>query len=144
MKKTISLTKEDLEEMTQVFHEIDLDKSGTINIAELGTALSRVGIRLSAYEIRELIRQIDTAINADRIDFEDFKSIYASQKDKHNLGHKWKDLITARSGLDTYVGMSNKSSQDTTHTVKKEEEVAFPTGSIETFTMTRTVRSISR
>jgi len=46
-------------------------------------------------------------------------------KDQYDLGNKFKKLVVARGGLDNYGGMSATSAEGTTHTVRKEEQVAF-------------------
>lgn len=51
--------------------------------------------------------------------------MYAMIKDRFDLGSKFKKLIAARDGLDNYGGMSSMSAEGTTHTVRKEEQVAF-------------------
>ena len=55
--------------------QIDVDGSGSINISELGDALAVVGLRLPAYEVRDLIRRSDTKIRDDLIDFNEFKVV---------------------------------------------------------------------
>lgn len=55
--------------------QIDTNKSGSINISELGDALATVGLKLPAYEVRDLIRKSDTKIRDDCLDFEEFKVV---------------------------------------------------------------------
>lgn len=55
--------------------QIDTDNSGFINISELGDALATVGLKLPAYEVRDLIRHSDTKIRDDCLDFEEFKVV---------------------------------------------------------------------
>lgn len=55
--------------------QIDIDNSGFINISELGDALATVGLKLPAYEVRDLIRHSDTKIRDDCLDFEEFKVV---------------------------------------------------------------------
>lgn len=119
------LSRDQLEELTTVFKTIDRDGSGFISISELGDALSVVGIKLPAYEIRQIIQQFDNKINDGQLDFEEFKMMYATLKNERDIGHKFKKLVVAREGLDNYGGMSATSTEGTTHTVRKEEEVAF-------------------
>jgi hypothetical protein len=51
--------------------------------------------------------------------------LYALLKDTHDLGSRFKKFVSAKSGLDNYAGMSASSAEGTTHTVRKEEQVAF-------------------
>ena len=55
--------------------QIDVDGTGTISISELGDALATVGLKLPAYEVRNLIRRFDTRIKDDCLDFEEFKMV---------------------------------------------------------------------
>lgn len=119
------LTHEQLDELAAVFHSIDIDNSGFINISELGDALATVGLKLPAYEVRDLIRHSDTKIRDDCLDFEEFKVLYALLKDTHDFGSRFKNTLAPRRGLDNYGGMSATSAEGTTHTVRKEEQVAF-------------------
>ena len=51
--------------------------------------------------------------------------LYALLKDQHDFGSRFKKVVTTKAGLDNYAGMSAISAEGTTHTVKKEEQVAF-------------------
>ena len=55
--------------------QIDVDGTGVINISELGDALAVVGLKLPAYEVRDLIRKCDSKIKDDCLDFEEFKVV---------------------------------------------------------------------
>jgi len=61
--------------------QIDVDGSGVINISELGDALAVVGLKLPAYEVRDLIRQCDSKIKDDCLDFEEFKEVLTTDYD---------------------------------------------------------------
>jgi len=52
-----------------------VDGTGVINISELGDALAVVGLKLPAYEVRDLIRRCDSKIKDDCLDFEEFKVV---------------------------------------------------------------------
>jgi plastin-3 len=122
---SVILTQDQLEELTNVFKSIDVDGTGTISISELGDALAIVGLRLPAYKVRDLIRQYDTRIRDDALDFEEFKMLYAVLREAHDFGSQFKKVVTTKSGLDNYAGMSALSAEGTTHTVRKEEQIAF-------------------
>lgn len=55
--------------------QIDVDGTGFINISELGDAFAVVGLKLPAYEVRDLIRRCDSKIKDDCLDFEEFKVV---------------------------------------------------------------------
>jgi len=125
VRESVILTQEQLDELASVFKSVDVDGSGTISIAELGDALAVVGLKLPAYEVRDLIRRFDSKIKDDCLDFEEFKVLYAVLKDTHDLGSRFKKVVAAKTGLDNYAGMSALSAEGTTHTVRQEEQVAF-------------------
>jgi len=51
--------------------------------------------------------------------------LYALLKDQRDFGSRFKKVVSTKTGLDNYAGMSAISAEGTTHTVKKEEQVAF-------------------
>lgn len=51
--------------------------------------------------------------------------LYALLKDEHDFGSRFKKAVTTKTGLDNYAGMSAISAEGTTHTVKKDQQVAF-------------------
>ena len=54
--------------------QIDRDGNGYISVYELGRALELVGIKLPAYQVRDLLRQYDVS-HDDRLNFEEFKQV---------------------------------------------------------------------
>lgn len=65
------LTEKQRTEYYDLFSKFDLDNSGTINVSELGIALSHAGFTLSESEIGDLMKEFDTDENG-VIDFGEF------------------------------------------------------------------------
>ena len=51
--------------------------------------------------------------------------LYVKLKKEHDLGHTFKKVVTKREGVENYGGMSETSTEGTTHTIGIEEEDAF-------------------
>jgi len=120
------IAQDQLEELTQVFASIDGDGNGFINVAELGDALSICGFKLPGYQVRDLVREFDNKIKDDKLDFDEFKGLYAKLKSEHDFGSKFKKAVSKpRDEILTHGGMSSTSAEGTTHSVRVEEQVAF-------------------
>ncbi|KAK3608523.1 hypothetical protein CHS0354_010378 [Potamilus streckersoni] len=122
---TYDLSQEQLDELVNVFHQLDTDGSGKIDLTELSTALEIVGFKLPQYEVRQLIAQYDTKCPDGKIDIDEFNQMYGKLKQQYDIGSKFKKNIAPRQNLKTHGGMSDASVEGTTHSVKKEEQVAF-------------------
>jgi len=120
-----SVSQEDLEELTEVFKAVDKDGSGHITANELQDALAQVNIKLPGFEVRELIKKHDTIVRDDKLNFEEFKQLFAELKNDRDYGSKLRTLVKTATGVTTFGGMSTTSAVGTTHTVRMEEQVAF-------------------
>jgi Ca2+-binding EF-hand superfamily protein len=75
--------------------QIDEDNNGFIDVKELDTALSAVGLKLPGYEVRELIAKYDTQ-NADgKLSIDEFQQLYINEKSKRDVGHTFKKVSEA-------------------------------------------------
>jgi plastin-3 len=120
------LTQEQKDELiANFFKTVDADGSRSVGIGDLGGALDSVGIRLPAYQVRDLVQHSDVIKREDRITFDEFKQLYSRLKHDLDLGSKFKKAVTKREGVDLYGGMSATSAEGTTHTVLVEEQIAF-------------------
>ncbi|CAL0333186.1 unnamed protein product [Lupinus luteus] len=66
-----SLTDEEIKGLKQMFKNMDTDRSGTITFEELKSGLSRLGSKLSEYEIKQLMDAADVDNNG-TIDYAEF------------------------------------------------------------------------
>ena len=55
--------------------QIDSDGNGFIDVNELGEVLGTCGIKLPGYEIRNLVREFDSKIKDDKLDFAEFQAV---------------------------------------------------------------------
>lgn len=125
MANKVTVSQEDLDELTAVFHSIDVDSDGYITATELQDALNQVGIKIAGHECRELIRKHDTIVRDGRLNFEEYKQLYINLKQDRDFGGKMKSLVKKAQGVTTFGGMSHTSAEGTTHSVAAEERVAF-------------------
>lgn len=122
---TVALTEEQVESLLSgFFNAVDEDGNHYISVNELGRALELVGIKMPGYQVRDLLRQHDVTRD-DRLNFDEFKTLYGSLKHDHDLGRKFLDVVTSREGVEKLGGMSATSAEGTTHSVRIEEQVAF-------------------
>jgi len=121
----MSLDQDQYEELRKIFSSIDEDNNGFIDVKELDTALSAVGLKLPGYEVRELVSKYDTE-NADgKLSISEFQQLYINEKSKRDIGHTFKKAVTTKQGVDMLGGTSYASVEGTTHQVKAGEQKAF-------------------
>lgn len=71
------------EALRELFDDIDHDKSGTISVSELGSAIQRIESRTpSEADIREIMATVDTD-NSGMIDFEEFVKMMGTRTDPY-------------------------------------------------------------
>lgn len=123
-RNTVHLTDDQLSDLREAFQNLDEDGNGKISLAELGTALETVNIKLPGYKLREIISRYDRDGDG-TIDMQEFRKLYEEEKGKSDIGVTFKKRVKAREGVDTLGGSSNASVEGTTHSVRKAETVAF-------------------
>jgi plastin-3 len=96
---------------------------GFINVGEIGEALKTIGYDIPAYKVRDFQRKYDNVIQNDKISFDVFKQVCAEVKDQYDL--KVPKLMARKNEIEVHGGTSEGSSEGTTHSVRKEEQVAF-------------------
>ncbi|XP_068194310.1 plastin-1 isoform X2 [Antennarius striatus] len=120
------ISREDLEELREAFHKIDIDNSGYVSDFELQELFRQASFSLPGYKVREIIETFvagDT--NKDeKISFEEFVSIYQELKSKE-FSETFRKTITRRDGIRSFGGTSGNSSEGTQHSYSDEEKVAF-------------------
>ncbi|XP_058471852.1 plastin-1 [Solea solea] len=120
------ISRDDLEELREAFDKIDIDNSGFVSDFELQELFREASFSLPGYKVREIIETFmagDT--NKDeKISFEEFVSIYQELKSK-KFSETFRKTISRRDGIQSFGGMSRKSSEGTQHSYSDEEKVAF-------------------
>lgn len=121
----MDLSHEQMDELVEAFKTMDTDGSGHIDVSELGYALELVGMKLPGFQVRNLLHEHDSKIKDGKLDIDEFRNLYARLKRENDFGHKYKKQVQTRKDIETRGGTSQASVEGTTHSIKKEETVAF-------------------
>ncbi|CAN9501703.1 unnamed protein product [Ophioblennius macclurei] len=117
------ISKEEHDELNEMFQKIDLDGDGHICHYELQELLNDCGHRVPGYKIREIIETLDR--NEDnKIDFNEFLGIVQDLKGKE-IAKTFRKAINKKDGIRAVGGMSEQSSEGTQHSFSEEERFAF-------------------
>ncbi|XP_013862210.1 plastin-3 [Austrofundulus limnaeus] len=117
------ITKEEEEEMREIFEKVDLDSNGFINDYELGELLKDAGHPLPGYMVRETLQKLDR--NKDNlISFEEFLAIVKELKGSQ-VAKTFRKAINRKEGILAIGGTSELSSEGTQHSYSEEERYAF-------------------
>ncbi|XP_068456971.1 plastin-3-like [Clinocottus analis] len=120
---TGKITKEEMEEMKEMFEKIDLDKNGYIVDYELHELLKEAGRPLPGYKVREIIQKLDR--NKDnQISFDEFLAIVQELKGSE-IAKSFRKAINRKEGILAIGGTSVQSSEGTQHSFSEEERYAF-------------------
>ncbi|KAL6098976.1 plastin-3 [Pungitius pungitius] len=120
---TGKITKEEMEEMREIFEKTDLDHNGYICDHELHELLKDAGHPLPGYMVREIIQKLDR--NKDnKISFEEFLAITQELKGSE-VAKTFRKVINRKEGIMAIGGTSVLSSEGTQHSFSEEERYAF-------------------
>ncbi|KAG8235144.1 hypothetical protein J437_LFUL012341 [Ladona fulva] len=106
---------------------IDKNGDGYIDMSELKTALDVCGFKLPGWQVRQMIEEYDDKRKTQhqgRLSFEEFEKLCSDLKAKE-VGSTFKKVVSKKENLETLGGMSDASSEGTTHSVRLEEQLAF-------------------
>ncbi|XP_073435203.1 plastin-1 [Dendrobates tinctorius] len=124
---TITISREELEELREAFEKVDADNSGSVNDYELQDLFKEANLPLPGYQVREIIEKIFAAADRNKdgkIDFEEFVLLFQDLKSK-DVSRTFRKSINKRMGITAIGGTSSISSQGTQHSYSDEEKVAF-------------------
>ncbi|XP_015510248.1 plastin-2 isoform X1 [Neodiprion pinetum] len=110
-----------------LFNSIDQNGDGFIDLAELRTALAVCGFKMPGYKVRQMIEEYDDKERLEhkgRLSFEEFEKLCKELK-ANELGSTFKQVVSKKENLETLGGISDASSEGTTHSVRLEEQLAF-------------------
>ncbi|XP_072230791.1 plastin-3 [Leuresthes tenuis] len=117
------ITKEEEEEMREIFGKIDLDGDGHICDYELSELLKEAGHALPGYMVREILQKLDR--NKDnKISFNEFLAIVKDLKGSQ-IAKSFRKAINRKEGILAIGGTSELSSEGTQHSFSEEERYAF-------------------
>ncbi|XP_075219402.1 plastin-2 fimbrin isoform X2 [Lycorma delicatula] len=106
---------------------IDKNGDGYIDLAELKTALDLCGFKIPSWKVRKMIEDYDDNRRTQqhgRLSFDEFEKLCTELK-ANEVGSTFKQVVSKKENLETLGGMSDASSEGTTHSVRLEEQLAF-------------------
>ncbi|XP_012264613.1 plastin-2 isoform X2 [Athalia rosae] len=118
---------DDRQELLEQFQAIDQNGDGFIDLAELRGALDVCGFKMPGYKVRRMIEEYDDKSRLEhkgRLSFEEFEKLCKELK-ANELGSTFKQVVSKKENLETLGGISEASSEGTTHSVRLEEQLAF-------------------
>uniref|UniRef100_A0A7N6APU7 Plastin-3 n=1 Tax=Anabas testudineus TaxID=64144 RepID=A0A7N6APU7_ANATE len=117
------ITKDEMEEMREIFARIDLDNNGYICDYELHELLKEAGHPLPGYMVREIIQKLDRDKD-NRISFTEFLAIVQELRGSE-VAKTFRKAINRKEGILAIGGTSELSSEGTQHSYSEEERFAF-------------------
>lgn len=127
IRRSLLLTEEQREELAENFNTLDKDGNGFLDMSELKQALEIVGFKIPQWKVRQMIDDLERGHVGDkkgRLSFEEFQQVCIDIKSR-DVANTFKSMVTKRENVETLGGMSEASSEGTTHSVRHEEQVAF-------------------
>ncbi|XP_054000423.1 plastin-1 isoform X1 [Hylaeus anthracinus] len=122
-----NVVDEYFEDFHYYFNLIDENGDGFINLTELRSALDICGFKMPGYKVRRMIEEYDDKQRSEhkgRLSFEEFEKLCKELK-ANELGATFKQVVSKKENLETLGGISEASSEGTTHSVRLEEQLAF-------------------
>jgi len=126
-RKNLLLSEDQKNELIENFKTLDKDGSGFLDLSELKTALDLVGLKIPQWQVRQIIDDMNKnkqIKNNGRLSFNEFQQLCTDLKSK-DVALTFKTQLTKKDNLQKLGGMSEASSEGTTHSVRQEEKVAF-------------------
>ncbi|XP_063834997.1 plastin-3 [Ostrinia nubilalis] len=139
MADNSKLTDEERAEIREQFSQIDSSGNGFIDLKELKDALDSVGYKIPQWKVRCMIeeyydngskhgRGVNGNVNGDArkngISLNEFEELCANLK-AQQVASTFKQAVSKKENLEHLGGMSEASSDGTTHSVRLEEQMAF-------------------
>lgn len=139
MADNSKLTDEELADIREQFSQLDTSGNGYIDLKELKDALDSVGYKIPQWKVRCMIeeyydnggksgRGVNGSMNGDArkngISLTEFEELCANLK-AQQVSSTFKQAVSKKENLEHLGGMSEASSDGTTHSVRLEEQMAF-------------------
>ncbi|GFS82591.1 plastin-1 [Nephila pilipes] len=123
-RRSFILSNENLEDLCANFNTLNRDGKGYLDVSKLKEALDIVGFKLPQWQVRQMIDDMERGNKKNQLSFDEFQKIYSDLKSRE-VTNVFKTAVSKRENLQTLGGMSEASSEGTTHSVRHEEQVAF-------------------
>ncbi|XP_014256735.1 plastin-2 [Cimex lectularius] len=111
-------------ELREQFTAIDKNGDGYIDLSELKDALELCGFKLPGWRVRKMIGDELKTQHQGRLSFAEFEKLCTELK-ANEVASTFKKVVSKKENLETLGGMSDASSEGTTHSVRLEEQLAF-------------------
>ncbi|XP_066997447.1 plastin-2 [Anabrus simplex] len=121
------LSDEERAELQEQFTAIDKNGDGFIDLSELKEALDVCGFKVAGWEVRKMIAEFDDKRQTQhegKLSFNEFEQLCSELK-ANEVASTFKKVVSKKENLETLGGMSDASSEGTTHSVRLEEQLAF-------------------
>ncbi|VVC34404.1 EF-Hand 1, calcium-binding site,Actinin-type actin-binding domain, conserved site,EF-hand domain [Cinara cedri] len=114
------------DELKEQFTKFDKNGDGSIDLSELQEALDSCGFKLPAWKVRKMIEDYDNkkTQTKGKLVFSEFQKLCSDLK-AGEVASSFKQVVSKKENLETLGGMSDASSEGTTHSVRIEEQLAF-------------------
>ena len=83
--RTKLMSDDEIKELKGLFSSFDLDSSGSISVAELGDAMSKLGMPLEQSKLRAMVGEVDSDQSGE-IEFEEFVKVVERAKTTKGMG----------------------------------------------------------
>uniref|UniRef100_H3D2M9 Plastin-3 n=1 Tax=Tetraodon nigroviridis TaxID=99883 RepID=H3D2M9_TETNG len=123
-KMSRRITKEEREEMQEVFNGVDLDKDGHICDHELHDLLKNAGHAMPGYMVRDIIKKLDRN-HDNKISFDEFCVAIVQELRGSEVAKTFRTVLNRKEGILAIGGTSQLSSEGTQHSFSEEERFAF-------------------
>ncbi|KAG9510996.1 Plastin-3 [Fragariocoptes setiger] len=103
-----------------------MDGRQYLDVTELKEAFEKCGFKIPQWQVRQMIEEKErkSGQRCERISSAEFEKLCIDLKAK-DVARTFKTMVSRRENLQTLGGMSEASSEGTTHSVRHEEQVAF-------------------
>ncbi|XP_044741174.1 plastin-2 [Chrysoperla carnea] len=120
------LTNDEKAEIKEQFTMIDSNGDGYIELKELKEALDTCGFKLPGWQVRQMIEDLNGKKQSQngKLSYNEFETL-CTQLKANEVGNTFKQVVSKKENLETLGGMSDASSEGTTHSVRLEEQLAF-------------------
>lgn len=114
----------EMEELKEQFTTIDTNGDGFIDLSELKTALELCGFKIPGWQVRKMVEEYNRRSTNGLLSFDEFGKLCTDLK-ANEVASTFKQVVSKKENLETMGGMSEASSEGTTHSVRLEEQLAF-------------------
>jgi plastin-3 len=126
MGRSVNMNPDERAVLQEQFVATDKNGDGYIDLSELKEALDGCGFKLPGWKVRQIIEEYDKKQkqHRGRLSFDEFEKMCLELK-SNEVASKFKQAVSKNENLETLGGMSDASSEGTTHSVRLEEQLAF-------------------